>query len=135
MTDAGSLLQASRGCAIFRFYAQSHPGKVPQSALPVCAFCITAFFLQRRMLHIENLFLALNFRPKLLLGRKVSHVLGHEQPFIIMQYGISGNILVGLSAKQNPNGRIVALFALQVIVHPDIHVNLSYVLMGNPARF
>ena len=40
-----------------------------------------------------------------------------------------------LTAQHNANGRIVALGALQVVIHPHIHVHLSHVLVGDLSLF
>ena len=53
------------------------------------------------MLHIENIFLPLNFNPQLFFSGQVSQILRHEQMVVIMQDGVSRDVLAGFATQQN----------------------------------
>lgn len=53
------------------------------------------------MLHIENIFLPLNFGPQLFFGRQVGQILRHEQVVVIVQDRVSRNVLAGFATQQN----------------------------------
>ena len=72
------------------------------------------------MLHIENIFLPLNFGPQLFFGRQVGQILRHEQVVVIVQDRVSRNVLAGFATQQNADCGVVALFAFKFIVHPNI---------------
>ena len=46
-----------------------------------------------------------------------------------MQDRIARDVLAGFATQQNANRGIVALFAFEFIVHPNIHINLADILM------
>lgn len=52
-----------------------------------------------------------------------------------MQDGVFSNILVRIGAKDDADGRVITLAALQFVIHTNIHIHLTYVLMGNFAGF
>lgn len=52
-----------------------------------------------------------------------------------MQDRIACDVLAGFATQQNANRGIVALFAFEFIVHPNIHINLADILMGDRAHF
>lgn len=87
------------------------------------------------MLHIENIFLPLNFNPQLFFSGQVSQILRHEQMVVIMQDRVSRDVLAGFATQQNANRGIVALFAFEFVVHPNIHIYLTDILMGDRAHF
>ena len=92
------------------------------------------FIFQLRMLHIENIFLPLDFGSQLFLGRQVSQILRHEQMVVIMQDRVSRDVLAGFATQKNTDRGVVALFAFEFIVHPNIHINLADILMGDRAH-
>ena len=42
---------------------------------------------------------------------------------------VSGDIFIRFGTENNPERRIVTLTALQFVIHPDIHIHLSDILM------
>lgn len=87
------------------------------------------------MLQIEHHFLRLNFISSFFFCWQIQFVFACKQLFISLKDRISGNVFVCIRTKNDPDRRIVAFCPFQFIVHPDIHVHLSYVLMGNLACF
>ena len=87
------------------------------------------------MLPIENLLLPFDLVSQLFLGGQIGQILGHEQMVIVMQHRVPRDILAGFTAQQDANGGIIAFFALQIIVHPHIHIDLPHVLMGDGPHF
>ena len=53
------------------------------------------------MLHIENILLPFNFSPQLFFSRQIGQILRHEQVVVIVQDGISRDVLAGFSTQQN----------------------------------
>ena len=51
-----------------------------------------------------------------------------------MQDRVSRNVLAGFTTQQNADCGVVALFAFKFIVHPNIHINLTDILMGDRAH-
>ena len=95
---------------------------------------VMIFIFQLRMLHIENIFLPLNFSTQLFFSGQVSQILRHEQMVVVMQDGIARNVLAGFATQQNADRGVVALFAFKFIVHSNIHINLADILMGDCAH-
>lgn len=58
-----------------------------------------------------------------------------QKLLIAMQDGVFSNILVRIGAKDDADGRVITLAALQFVIHTNIHIHLTYVLMGNFAGF
>ena len=87
------------------------------------------------MLEHEELFLSFYLRAELFLRRQKSLVFGSEELFVAFENGVTSNILACLRTKYNTDGRIVAFRALQLIVHPNIHIHLPHILMGNSSKF
>lgn len=52
-----------------------------------------------------------------------------------MQHGVAGDVLVGFRTEDDADGRIVAIVAHQLVVHSDVHIHLSHVLVRNGRRF
>lgn len=48
-----------------------------------------------------------------------------------MQDRVSRDVLAGFATQQNADCGIVALFAFEFIVHPNVHINLADILMGD----
>ena len=86
------------------------------------------------MLHIENILLPFDLSPQLFFGRQVSQILRHEQMVVIMQDRVSRDVLAGFATQQNADCGVVTLFAFKFIVHPNIHINLADILMGDRAH-
>ncbi len=57
-------------------------------------YILDAVFLKGGMLCIKQRFLSFYFCPELLFRRQIGQILRHKQPFIVMQHGISRDILI-----------------------------------------
>ena len=51
-----------------------------------------------------------------------------------MQHGIACDVLIRFRAENDADGRVVALAAHPFVVHPHIHIHLSYVLVRDGRR-
>lgn len=87
------------------------------------------------MLQPIELFLPFDLLAQLLLGRHIKHIFRGEQTVVVVQYGIAGDVLVRFRAEDDADSRIVALAAHPLIVHPDVHIHLSHVLVRDSCRF
>ena len=81
-----------------------------------------------------ELFLLFDLLAQLLLGRHIKHIFRSEQTVVVVQYGIAGDVLVRFRTEDDADGRIVALAAHTLIVHPDVHIHLSHVLVRDGRR-
>ena len=86
------------------------------------------------VLRQKHALLGLDFRAQLLLVGEVELVLAHEELLAVVHHGVSGNVLVSLSAQNDAQGGAVALVAHEIVVHAHIHVHLTHVLVRDPAR-
>lgn len=86
-------------------------------------------------MQIEHFFLRFNLRAQFFLRGQVQLVFAGKKLLIAVENGILGNILIRVGAKDDADCWVIALAALQFIVHTDIHIHLPYVLMGNFAGF
>ena len=49
--------------------------------------------------------------------------------FIAMHNRITGNIIICIGTKNNTDCWVITLTTFQFIIHTDIHIHLSYILM------
>ena len=89
----------------------------------------------RISLQIEHFFLRFNLRTQFFFRGQVQLVFAGKKLLIAMQDGVFSNILVRIGAKDDADGRVIALAALQFVIHSDIHIHLTHVLMGDFAGF
>ena len=89
----------------------------------------------RISLQIEHFFLRFNLRAQFFFRGQVQLVFAGKKLLIAMQDGVFSNILVRIGAKDDADGRVITLAALQFVIHTNIHIHLTYVLMGNFAGF
>ena len=82
-----------------------------------------------------ELLLSFNLLTEFFLGRHIEHVLRGEQTVVVVQNRVAGNIFVGLRTKDDADGRVVVLAAHPLIIHPDVHIHLSHVLVRDGRRF
>ncbi len=81
------------------------------------------------MLFHKEPFLLLNLTAQFLFGRHVCHIFGRKKLLAAIKYRILCHYLIGLSAEQYTYSRIVTIVFYKVIVHPDIHIQLSHIRM------
>lgn len=89
----------------------------------------------RISLQIEHFFLRFNLRTQFFFRGQVQLVFAGKKLLVAVENGVFGNVLIRIGTKDDADGRIIALAALQFIVHADIHIHLTYVLMGDFAGF
>ena len=87
------------------------------------------------MLQAEKLFLPCYFLAQFLLRRHIEHIFRGEQPVVVVQHGVAGDVLVGFRTKDDTDSRVVALAPYPLVVHPDIHIHLPHVLVRDGRRF
>ncbi len=80
-------------------------------------------------LEIKNGLLPLYLGTELVWSRHICHILRCEKMIIIVKHGVSGDIFISILAKKNSNGRIIIFSAFKFIIHSDIHIHLSDILM------
>lgn len=108
----------------------------PKSFMETCKMMRCVLHIRLRMsLQIEHFFLGFNLRAQFFLRGQVQLILAGEKLLVAVEDGILGNVLVRVGAKDDADGRVIAFAALQFIVHTNIHIHLSYVLMGDFAGF
>ena len=83
------------------------------------------------MLEAEDFFLQGYLFAELIFGGHVEHVLGLEEVVVVMEYGVSGYILIGIGREYDADGWVVAFASHEFVVHADIHIHLTYVLMAD----
>lgn len=87
------------------------------------------------MLQPIELLLPLDFLTEFFLCRHIEHVLRGEQTVVVVQNRVTGDVFVGLRTKDDADSRVVALATHPLVVHPNVHIHLSYVLMRDGRRF
>ncbi len=87
------------------------------------------------MLQPIELLLSFYFFAQLLFSRHIEHVFRGEQTVVIVQDGVTGDVLVGLRTEDDADSRIVTLAAHPLVVHLYAHIHLSHVLVCDGRRF
>src|SRR5574344_587712 len=83
------------------------------------------------MVQLENHLLAVYFTLEFLFRRQVRNVLGRKHLVVLRKRGILGHVLVRIGAEDDADGGIVALALRVFVVHLQVPVHLSHVLIGN----
>ena len=52
-----------------------------------------------------------------------------------MKYGVFGDVLIRIRTKHKSKRWIVIVSFFEIIIHTDIHIHLSNILMGDFCRF
>lgn len=87
------------------------------------------------MLQAEKFFLTLYLFPQFLLRGHIEHIFRGEQTVVVVQHGITGYVLIRFRTKNDTDGWIIALAAHPLVVHPNVHIHLSDVLVRDGRRF
>ena len=93
------------------------------------------YLLLLLILQIKDFFLCLDFCTQFFFRGQVQLVFAGKKLLVAVEDRIFGNVLVRIGAKDDANSRVIALAALQFIIHTDVHIHLPYVLMGDFAGF
>ena len=91
---------------------------------------IVKVFLLLSLLNLENFLLLFNLSAKFLFRRKIGEILCGKELRILVENRVSGYVLARLGTEDEADGRIVSLSALKVVIHPDIHIHLTDILMA-----
>ena len=66
---------------------------------------------------------------QLFLRWHIGEILGCKELVVVVQYGIVCHIFIGVGTEQDADGGVVTIWTYKLIVHLDIHVHLSYILI------
>ena len=81
------------------------------------------------VLQSKELLLLFYFPAQFFLRWHISEILGCKELVVVVQYGVVCHIFIGVGTEQNADGGVVTIWTYKVIVHLDIHVHLSYILI------
>ena len=87
------------------------------------------------MLQIEDGLLCLYLPSEFFLRGQVELILCGKKLLAAMHNGIAGDILIRFGTQHNAKRGVVAFGAFLFVIHPDIHIHLPHVLMGDSAGF
>ena len=59
----------------------------------------------------------------------ICEILGCKELVVVVQYGIVCHIFVCIGTEQDADSRVVTIWTYKLIVHLDIHVHLSHILI------
>lgn len=93
------------------------------------------YLLLLLILQIKDFFLCFNLRAQFFFRGQVQLVFAGKKLLVAVEDGILCNILIRVGAEDDADGWVIALAALQFVIHTNIHIHLTYVLMGNFAGF
>lgn len=78
--------------------------------------------------------LRLYLAQELFLGGQVGEIFGLEQLVAAVEHTVEGHVFAGLGAEDDTYGGVVALGALQLVVHAHVHIHLPHVLVRDLVR-
>ena len=59
----------------------------------------------------------------------IGEILGCKELVVVVQYGVVCHIFIGVGTEQDADGGVVTIWTYKLIVHLDIHIHLSHILI------
>ena len=81
------------------------------------------YLLLLLILQIKDFFLCLDFCTQFFFRGQIQLVFTGKKLLVAVEDRIFGNVLVRIGAKDNADSRVIALAALQFVIHTDVHIH------------